>query len=179
MKHLRKVVHAGCSGVEETIKWGMPHFEYKGPMCGMAAFKQHCSFGFWKASLIFGSGGKQEEAMGHFGRITSLNDLPAEKILIGYVRKAAELNEKGIKATDRKKPGERKPLPVPSYLTEALKKNAKARRTFASFSPSRRREYIEWLVEAKRDETRKQRLHTAIGWMAQGKPHNWKYLARK
>ena len=111
--------------------------------------------------------------MGQFGRITSLNDLPDEKTLIGYVRKAADLNEKGIKARDRKK---RKALPVPAYLTAALKKNAKARTTFESFSPSHRRDYIEWLTEAKREETRKQRLQTALDWMAQGKPRNWKYM---
>jgi uncharacterized protein YdeI (YjbR/CyaY-like superfamily) len=173
LKFLRKAVHAGCPEVEETIKWSMPHFDFKGPMSGMAAFKEHCAFGFWKSKLIFGDTGKGEEAMGHFGRITSLNDLPNEKTLIGYVRKAAELNEKGIKAWDRKK---RKPLPVPAYLTAALKTNSKARETFENFSPSQRRDYIEWITEAKREETRQQRLKTALEWMAQGKVRNWKYL---
>jgi uncharacterized protein YdeI (YjbR/CyaY-like superfamily) len=172
LKFLRKAVHAGCPEVEETIKWSMPHFDFKGPMSGMAAFKEHCAFGFWKSKLIFGATGKGEEAMGHFGRITSLSDLPNEKALIGYVRKAAELNEKGIKASDRKK---RKPLPVPAYLTAALKKNAKARKTFENFSPSQRRDYIEWVTEAKREETRRQRLKITLEWLAQGKPRNWKY----
>ena len=173
LRFLRTAVHNGCPDLEETIKWGMPHFDFKGPICGMAAFKEHCAFGFWKRALIFGNTNQEEEGMGQFGRITSLKDLPDEKTLIGHVRKAADLNEKGIKVRDRKK---RKPLPVPAYLTAALKKNTKARTTFENFSPSHRRDYIEWLTEAKREETRKQRLQIALDWMAQGKPRNWKYM---
>jgi uncharacterized protein YdeI (YjbR/CyaY-like superfamily) len=173
LRFLRAAVHNGCPDLEETIKWGMPHFDFKGPICGMAAFKEHCAFGFWKRALIFGNTNQEEEGMGQFGRITSLKDLPDKKTLIGHVRKAADLNEKGIKVRDRKK---RKPLPVPAYLTAALKKNTKARTTFENFSPSHRRDYIEWLTEAKREETRKQRLRTALDWMAQGKPRNWKYM---
>jgi len=177
LKYLRKVVHAGCPEVEETLKWSMPHFDYKGVMCGMAAFKEHCAFGFWKAALIFdGDKAREREAMGHFGRITSLDDLPGEKILIGYVREAAELNKKGIKAPGRTQPKKKRPLQVPDYLKTALKRNAKAKRTFESFSPSHQREYVEWLREAKREETRQHRLKTAIDWMAQGKVRNWKYV---
>jgi uncharacterized protein YdeI (YjbR/CyaY-like superfamily) len=175
LKHLRKIVHAGCPNVEETIKWGFPHFDHKGIMCGVASFKSHCAFGFWKGALIFGGDkSKERDAMGHFGRITSIEDLPDEETLIGYVFKAAELNDSGVKAPVRAQPKE--PLPVPDYLTAALKKNAKARKTFADFSPTNQREYVEWLSEAKREETRKQRLKTAIEWMAQGKVRNWKYL---
>ena len=105
LKHLRKVIHAGCPQVEETMKWSMPHFDYKGVMCGMAAFKAHCAFGFWKESLIFDSGNAPEKtAMGSFGCIKSLADLPNEKTLIGYVKKAAALNEAGIKAPGRTQP---------------------------------------------------------------------------
>src|SRR6266705_559548 len=106
LSHLRKLVHAACPGVQETIKWGMPHFDYKGIMCGMAAFKQHCSFGFWKGRLIFGKapGGARDEGMGYAGRITKLSDLPADKVLLGYIRKAAALNDAGIKAPERSKP---------------------------------------------------------------------------
>lgn len=111
--------------------------------------------------------------MGHFGRITSLKDLPSEKALIDYVAQAAELNEKGIKKAGRKK---KPPLRIPSYLSAALQKHARAKKTFANFSPSQRREYVEWLTEAKREETRKQRLKTAIEWMSEGKPRNWKYI---
>ncbi len=177
LKHLRKVVHAGCPGVEETIKWHFPHFDYKGIMCGTAAFKHHCAFDFWKAELIFGSDKRtKREAMGHFGRITSLADLPSEKILIGYVRKAAELNERGVKYPGRSKPKKKSPLRIPDYFTVALKKNAKAKQTFENFTPSNQREYVEWVSEAKRDETRNQRLKTSIQWLAEGKPRNWKYM---
>jgi uncharacterized protein YdeI (YjbR/CyaY-like superfamily) len=175
LKFLRKVVHAGCPQVEETIKWQSPHFDYKGPMCGMAAFKEHCAFGFWKASLILGSKAS-DNGMGQFGRITSLADLPDEKTLVGYVRKAAELNVAGIKAPGRSNPQKRPALPLPDYLAAALNKNAKAKKTFENFSPSHRREYIEWLTEAKREETRQQRLEMTLQWLAEGKPRNWKYL---
>ena len=175
LKHLRRLVHTGCPKVEETIKWQFPHFDYRGMMCSMAAFKNHCSFGFWKASLIMGNKEGHEKGMGQFGRITSIRDLPDEKTIIGYVRKAAALNDAGIKLPPRQKK-ETKKLTVPNDLKSALQENAKARKTFASFSPSNKRDYIEWITEAKREETRKQRLKIALAWMAEGKVHNWKYL---
>jgi uncharacterized protein YdeI (YjbR/CyaY-like superfamily) len=177
LKHLRKVVHAGCPNVKETMKWSMPHFDYKGVMCGMAAFKEHCAFGFWKGELIFGGEKKiEQDAMGHFGRITSLANLPNEKTLTSYVRKAAELNEKGVQAPWRGRQKRKPPLTIPDYFGAALKKNAKARKTFENFSTSQRREYVEWVTEAKREETRKQRLVTSMEWLAEGKVRNWKYL---
>ena len=180
LKHLRKVVHAGCPGVFETIKWSMPHFDYKGVMCGMAAFKEHCAFGFWKADLILDRGENGEKSgMGSFGCIRSLADLPNEKTLIAYVAKAAALNEAGIKAPGRTQPKKRKPLATPDDLAAALKKNAKARKTFEDFAPSHRREYIEWITEAKRDETRKERLAKTMKWLAEGKARNWKYVPGK
>jgi uncharacterized protein YdeI (YjbR/CyaY-like superfamily) len=180
LKHLRKVVHAGCPQVQETLKWSMPHFDYKGVMCGMAAFKEHCAFGFWKADLILDSDETAEKSgMGSFGCIRSLADLPNEKTLVGYVKKAAALNEAGIKAPGRTQPKKRKPLATPSDLSTALKKNAKARKTFEDFSPSHRREYIEWITEAKRKETRKDRLAKTLKWLAEGKARNWKYMPAK
>jgi len=180
LKHLRKVVHAGCPAVVETIKWSRPHFDHKGVMCGMAAFKEHCAFGFWNAELILKSGQNSEEsALGSFGSIRSLSDLPAEKTLIGYVKKAAALNEAGVKAKWRTERTKRKPLPMPADFAVALKKNAKAQKTFEGFSPSHRREYIEWITEAKREETRNERLSKSIEWLAEGKPRNWKYMAAK
>ena len=178
LKHLRQVVHVGCPQVEETIKWGMPHFEYKGVLCGMAAFKAHCAFGFWKQSLIFeGDRKKMEEAMGHFGCIRSLKDLPSEKTLIGYVRKAAALNEAGIKKPEHLKPP-KPPVKVPADFSAALRKNGKAKKTFDRFSPSARREYVEWVTGAKRAETRRKRLATSIKWLGEGKRHNWKYMPK-
>lgn len=173
LKHLRGLVHEGCPGVEETIKWSMPHFDCAGgPLAGMAAFQAHCAFGFWKGSLIV-PGGK--EAMGQFGRITSLADLPKDRVLLGYVRKAARLNEEGVKVP-RPVKHPKKPIPMPADLAAALKKNAKARATFEGFSPSHKRDYLEWITEAKAEATRKKRLSTAIEWMSEGKPRNWKYM---
>ena len=180
LKHLRKVVHAGCPQVTETLKWSMPHFDYKGVMCGMAAFKEHCSFGFWKESLILGPGKTSEkEGMGSFGCIKSMKDLPNEKTLVGYVKKAAALNEAGIKAPGRTAPKKREPIAMPDDFGAALKKNAKARKSFDAFAPSKRREYLEWITEAKREETRKQRLAASIQLLAEGKPLHWKYQPAK
>jgi uncharacterized protein YdeI (YjbR/CyaY-like superfamily) len=180
LKHLRKVVHAGCPDVEETIKWQFPHFDYKGVLCGMAAFKQHCAFGFWKETLIFdGDKPAEKTAMGSFGCIKSLADLPNEKALIGYVKKAVALNEAGIKAPGRTKPQKREPLEVPGYFVAALKKNAEARSAFEAFAPSKQREYLEWVTEAKREETRNERLATSIKWLAEGKSRHWKYQPAK
>ncbi|HVF72730.1 MAG TPA: YdeI/OmpD-associated family protein [Chthoniobacterales bacterium] len=180
LKHLRKVVHAGCPDVEETLKWSMPHFDYKGVMCGMAAFKEHCSFGFWKESLVLGDGETREKnGMGSFGCIKSLSDLPKEKTLIGYVKKAAALNEAGIKAPGRTQPKKREPIEMPADFGAALKKNAKARKHYEAFAPSKRREFLEWITEAKREETRKQRLATSMQLLEEGKPRHWKYQPAK
>jgi uncharacterized protein YdeI (YjbR/CyaY-like superfamily) len=180
LKHLRKIVHTGCPKVEETIKWQHPHFDFKGVMCGMAAFNRHCAFGFWKEKLILDRDTTAEKtAMGSFGCIESLADLPTEKTLIQYVKKAAALNEAGIKAPGRTQPKKREPLEVPHYFSAALKKNAKARKTFEKFPPSKRREYLEWVTEAKRDETRNERLATSIAWLAEGKSRHWKYVPAK
>lgn len=175
LKHLREIVHKGCPDVEETIKWGMPAFDYKGILGGMAAFKAHCAFNLWKGSLL---GAKNRDAMGQFGRITALSDLPKDSVLLGYVEEAVRLNAEGVKAPRRPKEP-KKPLETPDDLARALKKNAKARETFEAFSPSHRREYVEWITEAKTEETRKKRLGTAIEWMAEGKPRMWKYMTKR
>ncbi|HKA36502.1 MAG TPA: YdeI/OmpD-associated family protein [Thermoanaerobaculia bacterium] len=173
--HLRKLVHEGCPDVEETIKWGLPAFEYNGFLGGMAAFKAHCAFNLWKGPLL---GAKNEDAMGQFGRITSVSDLPKDSVLIGYVREAARLNAEGVKVPRSPKPP-KKLLATPPDLASALKKNTKARATFEAFSPSHKREYVEWITEARTEETRKKRLGTAIEWMAEGKPRMWKYMAKR
>jgi uncharacterized protein YdeI (YjbR/CyaY-like superfamily) len=177
LQHLRKLVHAGCPDVEETIKWKNPSFAYKGLMCGMAAFKEHCAFGFWKHELVVGDAGSRD-AMGSLGRITSLDDLPPDATLIGYVKKAAALNENGVKV-ERQATATKPPVRVPADLTAALKKNATARRYFDAFSPSHRREYVEWITEAKTDATRQKRLATAVEWIADGKGRNWKYEPKR
>jgi uncharacterized protein YdeI (YjbR/CyaY-like superfamily) len=172
LRHLRSVVHEACPDVEETIKWSVPHFDYKGPMCNMAAFKAHCAFGLWKASLILDDPGR--EAMGHFGRITTVEDLPPRATLKRYLRRAMELNDTGEKAERvRKEP--KAAIAVPDGLAAALKRNKKARAAFEGFPPSHRREYLEWITEAKTDATRDRRIAQAVEWMAEGKTRNWKY----
>ena len=174
LRHLRKVVHAACPDVEETMKWSAPHFDYKGEMmCGMAAFKAHCAFGFWKSSLVL-DGPAATDAMGQFGRITSVRDLPSDRTIAGYVKKAAKLNDEGIKVA-RKPATTKKPLRIPAAFTSALKKKPAARKAFDAFSPSHRREYVEWITEAKSDATRQKRMATAVEWLAEGKSRNWKY----
>jgi len=176
LRHIRSVVHAACPDVEEGIKWSTPHFGYRGGMmCAMAAFKEHCAFGFWKAKLILGpDGNSAEEAMGQFGRLTSVNDLPSKRILTGYIRQAMKLNEEG-KVVAKRKSAPKPPVRVPPDLAAALRKNPRAGAAFSGFPPSHRREYVEWITEAKGADTRQRRLATAIEWMAEGKSRNWKY----
>ncbi len=174
LKHLRAVVHEGCPEVIETIKWGMPAFEHKGPMCGMAAFKAHATFGFWKHDLIVGDDPKAQEAMGSFGRLQSLADLPSKRSLLALVRKARKLNDDGIKPARPKHSS--KPVPkMHPALKAALATNKRAAATFKDFAPSHQREYLEWIAEAKQEATRERRIAQALEWMAEGKSRNWKY----
>ncbi|MBT9329432.1 YdeI/OmpD-associated family protein [Paracidobacterium acidisoli] len=182
LNELRDIVHQGCPEVEETIKWSMPFFTCKGILCYMAAFKEHCAFGFWKGRAVLGEAmqsseaERQKDGMGHIGRLTSLEDLPPRRVLLGYVKKAVKLKEENETSPSTPKPrAPKKALPVPGYLAAALKKNQKASAAFEGFPPGRRREYIEWLTEAKTETTRQKRLDTAIEWIAEGKSRNWKY----
>jgi len=180
LEHIRMLVHNACPDCEEKMKWSFPHFDYNGEMmCSMAAFNSHAALTFWKRPLIKDPEKilVEKEGMGSLGKLTSLADLPSDGVLTGFIRQAMKLNEAGIKVT-RKKPKEIN-IDVPDYLTKALKKNQLAKETFEAFSPSNKREYIEWLAEAKTDETRAKRLDTAIEWMSEGKIRNWKYLKKK
>ncbi len=179
LSHLREVVHFACPDVEETMKWSTPHFTYRGMMAGMAAFKEHCAFGFWKGGLIVDTKtATGEKAAGQFGRITKVADLPPKKVIAGYVKDAMRLNDEGVKAPGRMKSARKTPkeIVVPDALAAALKKNRKARETFEAFSPSHKREYAQWIAEAKGEDTRTRRVEAAIEWMADGKPRNWKYM---
>ncbi len=180
LHHLRNLVHKGCPEVEETLKWGFPHFMYKGILCSMAAFNAHCTFGFWKGAMIIdknkNNAAIQSEAMGEFGRITAISDLPEERVLLGYIKQATKLNEDGIKLPPKPKSKAKKELKIPESFMAALRKNAKALRTFENFSPSHKREYVEWIVEAKSEETRERRMKSAVAWMAEGKGRHWKYV---
>jgi len=180
LRHIRKTVHAACPGVEETLKWSFPHFMYKGMLCGMAAFKTHCALGFWKQPLMAGrikaaakAGGS---AMGQFGRLAAVTDLPNARTLARLVREAARLNEQRVKRPARVAVKKNRRLKVPAYFVAALRRNRKATATFEGFSYTNKKDYVEWVTEARQAETRRRRLSTAIAWMAEGKPRNWKYI---
>lgn len=178
LTHLRALVHEACPEIEESWKWSFPNFDYKGIVCSMASFKQHCSFGFWKASLMSDPNKiltQSREAMGQMGQLKSLADLPPDAVLIAYIKEAVELNEKGVKIPARAKTGDKKELNVPDYFTTALEANEKATETFENFSYSNKKEYVEWIKEAKTEETKNKRLAAAVEQMAEGKSKNWKY----
>jgi hypothetical protein len=174
LKHIRALVHKALPEVQETTKWSFPHFDHKGMLCSMAAFKAHCAFGFWNHSILT-EDQKSADAMGQFGRITSVKDLPSDKVFMSLVKKAAALNDAGIKPK-REAKTPKKPLTAPAYMLSAIRKNKKAHTTFESFSPSARREYVEWVTEAKSDDTRARRLETTVQWLSEGKIRNWKYV---
>jgi uncharacterized protein YdeI (YjbR/CyaY-like superfamily) len=166
LNRIRKLVHAACPQVEETMKWNSPFFVHKGILIAMPAFKRHCALIFWKGKIILG------REKGNYRRLTSPADLPPAKILLGYIRKAVELNENGVKVS---RPKTKNPVVVPAYFKSALMKNPKARATFENFSHSHRREYVEWITSAKLEETRARRIDKALKALAQGKSHNEEY----
>lgn len=178
LEKIREAFHAGCPELEERIKWGSPSFEYEGMLGGMAAFKRHVSFGFWKSRLMEDFGrlfarGPRSSAM--VVRVETAADLPAKKVLVAYVREARRLNEEGIREPRRSTAREPVRVTLPPDLKAALARHAKARATFEGFAPSHRREYVEWITEAKREETRRKRIETTIAWLAEGRHRNWKY----
>lgn len=174
LEHLRAAVHRACPEAEETLKWSMPNFLYKGKiLANMAAFKAHASFGFWRAGDVVGDTGADRDSMGQFGRVTAVADLPPPAELDAMIRKAMAVIDTGAPARPKKPP---KPeLAAPEDLRAALDSSPKAAATFDTFAPSCRREYVEWVVEAKRPETRAKRVAQAVEWMAEGKKRNWKY----
>jgi uncharacterized protein YdeI (YjbR/CyaY-like superfamily) len=176
LNRVRELVLAASPEIEETLKWSAPSYTYRGRiLCSMAAFKQHASFGFWQHARVMGEG-EPREGMGSFGRMTSLADVPGVRKLAPLFRKAMQLIDDGVPSAGARKASAPKPPPAPPPdLVAALAKNASARRAFEGFPPSHRREYIEWIVEAKREETRQKRLSQAIEWLAEGKPRHWKY----
>jgi uncharacterized protein YdeI (YjbR/CyaY-like superfamily) len=179
LSHLRELIHKSCPEVQEVIKWGFPNFDYKGVMCNMAAFKQHCSFGFWKASMMNDPKkvlqSTDKGGMGNFDRITSLKDLPSDKVLTDFIKQAMELNEQGVKRAVKVTLKGSKTIETPDYFAKALKKNKIAEEIFENFAYSHRKEYIQWFEEAKTDETRNKRISQAIEWISEGKGRNWKY----
>ncbi|HAB16005.1 MAG TPA: hypothetical protein DCE44_06110 [Verrucomicrobiales bacterium] len=180
LKRLRQLVRDACPEAEETMRWSRPAFVLDGKLlCGMAAFKAHCNFGFWhhRMDSILGQDARRDPAAaGLTGRITRSDDLPDDQTVMRYVRTAARLNASGAPARPRLARRSRKELAVPADLAAALQKDRAATAAFTKFSPSHRREYIEWITEAKREETRQKRLATSLQWLAEGKPRHWKYM---
>ncbi|HET7614787.1 MAG TPA: YdeI/OmpD-associated family protein [Gemmatimonadaceae bacterium] len=172
LTHVRSLVHDVVPEAEETIKWSVPHFDYKGVLCGMAAFKQHCNIILWKAALI--PGGKGRDEKGQITNIRNMADLPDDKTMKHLLREGARLNAEGVKGPPRNKPT-KKPVAIPAQLKSALAKNKKAAAAFEKFPPSHKREYAEWIAEAKGEDTRQRRVKSAIEWIAEGKSRNWKY----
>jgi uncharacterized protein YdeI (YjbR/CyaY-like superfamily) len=181
LERIRAAFHKAHPDVMETMKWSVPHFEYKGVLGSMAAFKEHVSWGFWKGKLMNDPLGilppVGETSMGGL-KIRDLKELPKEKDMVAYVREAIRLNEEGVKI--ERAPREPRGEPeVPAELTAALKKNAAAKKAFEAFSPSHRREYVAWIAEARQEATRQKRIAQAIEWMSEGKSRNWKYERKK
>ena len=180
LTYLRQLVHETSPLLTETIKWGFPFFDYKGVVCQMAAFKEHCSFGFWKATLLndpnnalsIGDG-----SAGSFGRITKIEDLPSKEILQDFILQAIALNESGKKTPEAEKKASvpKTELVIPAYFTEYLKAYPNASLNFDRSSYSHKKEYVEWIIDAKSEATRQKRMETAAGWLAEGKSRHWKY----
>ena len=179
--HLRTLVHKACPEVEETIKWGFPFFMYRGiVLANMSAFKGHCSFGLCGPEIravLVKDGFSPSNSASSFRRITRVEDLPKNKTLVGYVRQAAGFIASGERTTSMPRP-KKKPkaaIEMPPEFSAALKKSKAATKVFADFSPSCKREYIEWVAEAKHPETRERRIEQALKWIAKGKSRNWRY----
>ncbi len=186
LKHLRKLVHQGCPEITETVKWGMPSFDYKGPFCSMASFKQHAVFGFWKYKLIKdpknhlgdikADGGA---SMGNMGRITSLKNLPSATVILSFIKQAIKLNDEDVKIEKVvKNPATEKNTTAPVDLMTAIKKNKKALAVWTDWTPGKKKEYVQWITEAKSDETRTSRIKTAVEWISERKIRNWKYITK-
>jgi uncharacterized protein YdeI (YjbR/CyaY-like superfamily) len=181
LNHLRNLVHEACPENEEKIKWSFPCFDYKGMLCSMAAFKQHCAFNFWKSALMKNAQElkeKNEHSMGHLGKITSLKDLPNDEKIIALITEAMKINDDKIKLPPRKKTVLPKDPEIPKGLQEAFLLKKTATSAFNKLSPSQKREYIEWINEAKTDETKSKRIALTIEWVEEGKSRNWKYVKK-
>ena len=181
LKKIRALVHKTVPGATEEMKWSSPHFAYKGMFCGMAAFKEHCIFGFWKSPLLADVSvplkGDGEGRLGDFrGCITSVDDLPSDAAIVKLLKAAKKLNDDDIKLPKRKVTAVKdRVVTVPPAFMKAIKASKKAHATFQAFSYSKKKDYVQWVAEAKTDETRDKRTKTAVEWMAEGKSRNWKY----
>ncbi len=179
LEYLRQVIHDTCPNVEEVMKWGIPHFDYKGDMmCILASYKKHCSFSLYKAALMTDpkliESVKAGQKMGYMDKIKTQSELPARKVLVAYIKEAMALNEKGIKK-ERPKSEKPKVIETPDYFTAMLKTRPKAKEIFETKSASFRKDYIIWISDAKTEATRQKRIEQALEWISQGKGRFWQY----
>ena len=185
LKELRAIIHEAYPEIDEDIKWGAPAFMHKGIVCIIAGFKEYVGVNFWKGALIVPSKSRRagdDKDMKQLEKMHSIDELPARRKIVGYVKAAVKLNEGGVPTPNRGREAPMKkhgPLRTPPSLAKALARNAKAKATYAGFSPSHKREYVEWISDAKTDETRERRIEQALGWLAEGKPRNWKYMKKR
>jgi hypothetical protein len=180
----RAIVHEAAPDIEEDIKWRQPTFMHNGIVCGMAAFKHHVMIHFWKQALLSGSHARRatdDQTLEKLNRLTSAAEMPAKSVIAGFVKAAVKLNDGTAKAPRPMKAATktRAPLRTPPVFAKALARSPKAKKTYEAFSPSHKREYVEWISDAKSDETRDRRIEQALGWMAEGKPRNWKYMRKR
>jgi uncharacterized protein YdeI (YjbR/CyaY-like superfamily) len=179
LEHLRQLVHSVSPLLTETMKWGFPFFDYNGSVCQMAAFKEHMGFGFWKQKQLNDPGKliqQEDGTAGSFGKIISLNDLPPDEILIDFIKQAMLLNEpNNKKPAVKKETAPKAAIEMPVDFANLLAANPKAFDIYEKFSPSHKREYLEWIIESKSDTTRQKRMEQALEWISEGKSRNWKY----
>lgn len=174
--HLRLLVHQACPEIDETIKWSRPFFVHRGTIiANMAAFKRHCSFGLWGPGMTPLS---TDGAGGSLARIESLAGLPEDAAIVAMVRDAIKrVGNTGAAATKGRVKAVSEDIAVPQDLALALAEIDGAIAHFEALSPSCKREYVLWIEEAKRKETRARRVGETARWIAEGKRRNWKYEA--
>lgn len=181
---VRAIVHEAAPDITEDIKWGHVAFMHKGIVCGLAAFKHHVVFHFWKASLLGGSHARRstdDKTLEQLAKLKSVDELPSKSVIASLVKAAVKLNDGAVKVPKSPMAAKKTkaPLRTPPSLAKALARNAKAKSTYQGFSPSHKREYVEWICDAKSVETRDRRIEQALGWMSEGKPRNWKYMKKR
>jgi uncharacterized protein YdeI (YjbR/CyaY-like superfamily) len=178
LTELRARIHAAIPEIEEDIKWGFPSFMYKGKIFfGMSAFKAHAGAGFWHP--LMRPSDKSPEGIGEFGKLTSVAELPSRTEFARLAKQAKQLTDDGVKGPQRPRPDPNRKVGVPKDLAAGLAKNAKARATFEKFPYSKKNEYVTWINEAKREETRDNRVKTTLAQLAEGKSLMWKYEKAK
>lgn len=178
LNYLREIIHETCPETEEAIKWKFPAFMYKGKiLCSITAFKHYCSLGFWlhqeMKTIKDLETTAEKSSMFSLGKITKMEELPSKSLLKKAVKEAMELTDMGV--TMKKAAPSKTETEIPDYFQSALKANKKAAQVFEKASPSFRKEYIKWIMEAKTEATRSKRMEQALEWIAEGKSRNWKY----